>query len=533
LLALVFKEISEYNDKDIEEIIFLSVLICVVVTVNAFFVYIRNVLPHKFIVNKVLERKKILVKNILNSDIDKVQNWEVSDILVRVNEDMGVVEKFIGETSVECIALIASSLVAQVILLYMFLPVTVIAFITTPIFLLVISKISDKVGQNAKDIKENTVILNNQLLKSIDGNLEIQVFSKENEFINKFDKTLKEIKSENIKLKKNRLNMLSIGKFGNIIPIIVIVFLGFYFVKQGIYTLGAWLAMFYLMEFSNSIFTVIPELLSEYKEAAISVTRLKELESYFSKQKLDVMSNHKYEENRLTVKNLSFAYLEDKSVLQNIDVDIKQGEKIVIVGKSGCGKSTLIDLICGFLPYQTGEIRMWNHEKLMDFIAYADQEAVLFPATVEENIVLEYALKEDIKKRFQQVMKLVRLDEWLENTDEKENYFIGKRSNALSGGQRQKIGLARALLKTNYTDRAVLVLDEATSFIDIETEKKVIRDIFAINDLTCIFIAHRIASYEEADRILYMENGSIMESGTHFELMEKKGRYYSLLQYSM
>ena len=201
---------------------------------------------------------------------------------------MEIVERFIGETSLECITLIASSIVAFILLLYLFLPVTIVAFISTPVFLLVISKISDKIGGNAKEIQERTSQLNEQLLKSIEGNLEIQVFSKEKQFSEKFNKILVALKCENITLKRNRLNMLSIGKIGNLIPIIIIVFMGFYYVKQGIYTLGSWLAMFYLMEFSNSIFNALPELLSKYKEASVSVMRLKELELHFAEKMQDI-----------------------------------------------------------------------------------------------------------------------------------------------------------------------------------------------------------------------------------------------------
>ena len=326
---------------------------------------------------------------------------------------MEIVERFIGETSLECITLIASSIVAFILLLYLFLPVTIVAFISTPVFLLVISKISDKIGGNAKEIQERTSQLNEQLLKSIEGNLEIQVFSKEKQFSEKFNKILVALKCENITLKRNRLNMLSIGKIGNLIPIIIIVFMGFYYVKQGIYTLGSWLAMFYLMEFSNSIFNALPELLSKYKEASVSVMRLKELELHFAEKNARYI--YKCEKDILNIKNLSFSYEKNKMVLQNINLNIKQGEKIVIVGKSGCGKSTLINILCGFLPCKKGEIGIWNNEQPMDIFIYADQESNLFPGSIEENIVLKYERENDIKEVFQEIIKMVKLNGWIKN----------------------------------------------------------------------------------------------------------------------
>ena len=519
-MAIFLKEIAEYYDKKMEEIILLAIIICTIIVINAGLVFIRNIIPHKFVVNRIKEKKKKIVSSVLDNNNEKVRTQEASDILIRVNEDMEIVERFIGETSLECITLIASSIVAFILLLYLFLPVTIVAFISTPVFLLVISKISDKIGGNAKEIQERTSQLNEQLLKSIEGNLEIQVFSKEKQFSEKFNKILVALKCENITLKRNRLNMLSIGKIGNLIPIIIIVFMGFYYVKQGIYTLGSWLAMFYLMEFSNSIFNALPELLSKYKEASVSVMRLKELELHFAEKNARYI--YKCEKDILNIKNLSFSYEKNKMVLQNINLNIKQGEKIVIVGKSGCGKSTLINILCGFLPCKKGEIGIWNNEQPMDIFIYADQESNLFPGSIEENIVLKYERENDIKEVFQEIIKMVKLNGWIKNIKDEEKYDVGKNSKALSGGQRQKVGLARALIKANYTNKAILILDEATSYIDIETEKEIIKNIFAIDNLTCIFVAHRIVAYEGAERILYMENGSIVESGTHTELIEKK-----------
>ncbi len=531
VLAIFLKEIAEYYDKKMEEIILLAIIICTIIVINAGLVFIRNIIPHKFVVNRIKEKKKKIVSSVLDNNNEKVRTQEASDILIRVNEDMEIVERFIGETSLECITLIASSIVAFILLLYLFLPVTIVAFISTPVFLLVISKISDKIGGNAKEIQERTSQLNEQLLKSIEGNLEIQVFSKEKQFSEKFNKILVALKCENITLKRNRLNMLSIGKIGNLIPIIIIVFMGFYYVKQGIYTLGSWLAMFYLMEFSNSIFNALPELLSKYKEASVSVMRLKELELHFAEKNARYI--YKCEKDILNIKNLSFSYEKNKMVLQNINLNIKQGEKIVIVGKSGCGKSTLINILCGFLPCKKGEIGIWNNEQPMDIFIYADQESNLFPGSIEENIVLKYERENDIKEVFQEIIKMVKLNGWIKNIKDEEKYDVGKNSKALSGGQRQKVGLARALIKANYTNKAILILDEATSYIDIETEKEIIKNIFAIDNLTCIFVAHRIVAYEGAERILYMENGSIVESGTHTELIEKKGKYYKLISYSI
>lgn len=531
VLAIFLKEIAEYYDKKMEEIILLAIIICTIIVINAGLVFIRNIIPHKFVVNRIKEKKKKIVSSVLDNNNEKIRTQEASDILIRVNEDMEIVERFIGETSLECITLIASSIVAFILLLYLFLPVTIVAFISTPVFLLVISKISDKIGGNAKEIQERTSQLNEQLLKSIEGNLEIQVFSKEKQFSEKFNKILVALKCENITLKRNRLNMLSIGKIGNLIPIIIIVFMGFYYVKQGIYTLGSWLAMFYLMEFSNSIFNALPELLSKYKEASVSVMRLKELELHFAEKNARYI--YKCEKDILNIKNLSFSYEKNKMVLQNINLNIKQGEKIVIVGKSGCGKSTLINILCGFLPCKKGEIGIWNNEQPMDIFIYADQESNLFPGSIEENIVLKYERENDIKEVFQEIIKMVKLNGWIKNIKDEEKYDVGKNSKALSGGQRQKVGLARALIKANYTNKAILILDEATSYIDIETEKEIIKNIFAIDNLTCIFVAHRSVAYEGAERILYMENGSIVESGTHTELIEKKGKYYKLISYSI
>ncbi|TNF47822.1 MAG: ATP-binding cassette domain-containing protein, partial [Bacteroidetes bacterium] len=228
----------------------------------------------------------------------------------------------------------------------------------------------------------------------------------------------------------------------------------------------------------------------------------------------------------VTYKNVSFCYNEEP-VLKNIDLTIEKGKTLAIVGESGSGKSTLADLLPRFYDVTSGTILFDNTDikecslkDLRDHIGIVSQESILFNTTVKENIAfgMPNASLEDIIK----AAKIANAHEFISDLEAGYDTNIGERGNKLSGGQKQRISIARAILK----NPPILILDEATSALDTESEKLVQEALENLmKERTSIIIAHRLSTVKNADEIIVLSKGEIIERGKHDELLQKKGTY--------
>ncbi len=232
----------------------------------------------------------------------------------------------------------------------------------------------------------------------------------------------------------------------------------------------------------------------------------------------------------LKLNGLAFAYPDqpDQNVLKNIDLSIRKGEKIGIVGKSGSGKTTLVKILLGYYEIKGDAIVLDGQpvrsRELLDVISYVPQDATLFNRTITENIA--YAVNKKVtKKQVIEASKGALADEFIAKIPETYNAVVGERGVKLSTGQRQRIAIARAMLQ----DKPLLILDEATSALDSENEVLVQKSLENLwDDRTVISIAHRLSTLRKMDRILVFDNGRIVEQGTMKELLNLKGAFYDL-----
>jgi subfamily B ATP-binding cassette protein MsbA len=237
---------------------------------------------------------------------------------------------------------------------------------------------------------------------------------------------------------------------------------------------------------------------------------------------------------RIEVRNLNFRYRDDLPyVLQDINFVVEPGKTVALVGSSGSGKSTLVSLLARFYDYHEGailfddvDIRDYKLANLRAQIALVNQQVVLFNDTVHRNIaygVLQHASREAVEK----AAELAYAKEFIQRLQHGFDTVVGDNGVTLSGGQRQRVAIARALLK----DSPILILDEATSALDNESERAIQLALEKVmQNRTTLVIAHRLSTIENADLILVMEHGRIVESGDHPSLLQRGGRYAQLHQ---
>jgi len=236
--------------------------------------------------------------------------------------------------------------------------------------------------------------------------------------------------------------------------------------------------------------------------------------------------------NALKFNNVGFSYLDGHSVLRNIDLEIKKGETIALVGPSGAGKTTLTDLVARFYDVSEGsitldgvDVRDFNQENLRQLIGIVSQESILFNDSIKNNVAL--GRPELTQGQIEEAAKAAYAHDFILAQEKGYDTEIGERGGKLSGGQKQRLSIARALLK----DPEILILDEATSALDSQSEKAVQKALETLmENRTSIVIAHRLSTVMHADKIVVLDKGEIVEIGTHQELIANKKLYYSLIQ---
>lgn len=256
------------------------------------------------------------------------------------------------------------------------------------------------------------------------------------------------------------------------------------------------------IKYNNVVIDLIVRGLSEYNDLS---NKLKE--SVKTKEKIEDFE-------KIVIKNVFFSYSKEKEIFKNLNLEIKKGEKIGIVGKTGSGKSTLINILCGLLNVSKGDIYFDNiknekkYKLIQNIVGYVPQSVSILDETIQFNVCLTETIEKKNFQKLKEVLKLVDLDKLVESLSDKYNSIVGENGSRLSGGQNQRLGIARAIFKKPK----ILILDEATSALDLATEEKIIKNILKyLPNLTIISISHRPSSLHFCDKIFQTIDNSLVE----------------------
>ena len=391
-------------------------------------------------------------------------------------------------------------------------------------------KLENKFGETYSKISDQTAEINTIAQEDIAGIKLVKAFSREKYEINKFLKMNKVYYDLNMEQAKIIGDYFPPIEFLTNIALVIMIVLGGFLVMDGEVSIGI------LVAFNGYIWNLIwpmrmlgelTDLLSRTVSSANKIFAIMDKDpSIKTKENFKDVKNIK---GNIKFEGVNFKY-DDKLVLKNINLDIKAGSTVAIMGATGAGKSSLINLIGRYYDTCKGSIKIdgidikeYNLEFLRKNMAIVPQETFLFSETILNNIKFsnENASFEEIKE----ASKLACANEFIEGLELGYNTEIGERGIGLSGGQKQRIAIARSLVRK----AKILILDDSTSALDMETEHELLKNLSnRKHESTTFIIAHRISAVKNADLIIYLEDGQIKESGTHDELLKKKGRYYDI-----
>lgn len=311
-----------------------------------------------------------------------------------------------------------------------------------------------------------------------------------------------------------------------------VIWMGSYLIVNGDITAGNFVSFLAAL---LMLYTPVKTIGNNYNSIQMSMLAIERLDDLLAKTPKIVNSENPIQLDQIrtgiSYKNVSFHYIPDRNVLNNVNVDIRVGETVALVGNSGGGKTTFVNLLPRFYDVADGSItidgvdlRQLDLHSLRDKIAIVFQDNFLFAGTFRENIVLNNKDVDD--REVYKALKDACLDDFVMSLDKGLDTEVGERGILLSGGQKQRLAIARAFLK----DSPIVILDEATSALDNKSEAVVQQAIENLmKDRTVFIIAHRLSTVQNADRILVINNGEIVEEGSHAKLLETKDSIYSSL----
>lgn len=474
--------------------------------------------------------RKDLYDKLLKLDFNYYDNTKTGDIMARMTGDTDALRHFIAWVIYNILSNGAIFIFAIVSMSYVSLKLTLFMIVICPIIAYLTMKMRKEISPTFYNIREAYSKLNSVTQENISGNRVVKAFSRENYETEKFMK-------QNINYKDKNLDTNNIiGKFiptleffSNSLSIVMILAGGFFVINKSM-TLGDLVIFNGLIWALNIPMRMAGQLINDSERFIASSIKIRELLNTETKIKSkDSAINLNRIRGHIIFDNVSFNYGDDKA-LRHISFEVKPGQTIGIIGHTGAGKSTLVNLICRFYDATRGDIYIDNInikdleiKRLRESIGMAMQDIFLFSDTIEGNIA--YGAPAASFDQVKNIASIANAHEFITQMPEGYDTIIGERGVGLSGGQRQRISLARALI----TNPSILILDDTTSAVDMETEFKIQKEVnFKNSNRTNFIIAHRISSVKSADLILVLENGEIVERGTHDNLIKNKGYYYEV-----
>ncbi|TFZ39505.1 ABC transporter ATP-binding protein [Soehngenia longivitae] len=490
----------------------------------------------EFIIAGISQR---VVYKIRKDIFDKFQKMPViffdrtthGELMSRVTNDIDNINNTISQTMIQFMHTFISTIGTVFIMFYINKIMALVTLATVPIVLLVTRTIANNTKKYFKTQQQFLGNLNGHIEESISGIDVVRMFNKEDDMINKFKRFNDDLKEVGVKAQIwSGFIMPIMNAIGNL-TFVIIVLSGSLLVLNNAITIGVVTSfIFYSKQFQRPI-NELASTFNQLQSGIAGAERVFEIldEEDEREDELDAIEADNIK-GKVEFKNVYFNYSKNKEVLKDISFMVEAGTKVALVGPTGAGKTTIVNLLTNFYEVTKGEILIddmninkYKKNSLRNMFGVVLQDTYLFSGTIKENI--RYGKLDATEEEIIAACKISNADEFIKRLPNGYDTYISEGGGNLSQGQRQLLAIARAVLK----DPSILILDEATSNVDTRTELKIQEAMISLmKNRTTFIIAHRLSTIRDADIIMMIEDGRIIEKGTHEELIETKGAYFNL-----
>ncbi|MBR3580535.1 MAG: ABC transporter ATP-binding protein [Lachnospiraceae bacterium] len=528
-------DVNGWNLADYKQDFIRLIAIMVGLTLIRVTIVYLDCMAYEHVSQKTLYRiRNFLYDKIQRQDMKFYSTYRTGDLMTRVTGDLDAVRHNIAwvvRMIVESITLYTATAVYFFIMNW---KLAICLLIVTPIIFVIVFRFRKSVAPKHALLREKLAGMNTEAQENISGNRVVRAFAREGYEIDKFDKANKDFEETGINTHMTWLRFFpAVETVANALPVIHLVVGGIFFMNGEI-SMGDYVAFSGLIWAIANPMRQMGNIMNEFQR--FSAASAKVMEIYYSEPEIldkpDAIPHPGRFDGKVEFKHVSFQYDDGiYPVLKDISFVAEPGETVAIIGETGCGKTSLIQMIPRFFEATSGQVLVddvpvekYKLEDLRKNIGLATQDVLLYSDTIEGNIAYGAStMKPDEVTKY---AKYSAAADFIEKLPEGYDTIVGERGVGLSGGQKQRISLARALA----IRPSILILDDTTSAVDMETEK-VIQHSLRNLDFPCtkIIIAQRISTTKAADKILVLKDGKIIEAGTHKELVEQKGYYADLV----
>jgi len=517
--------------KDSHMLVIISIVFVTILVVESLIEFLNTYMRSHYRIKCGRTMRSVSSRKINNLSIAYYEEHHTGSTVTQVINDIKRLERYYIYFVDDILSYLPVRFIGGMILLFVLnYKLALISLILSPVLGYFVNKVSLKLGSHATGIQEELSISNSKLRDLLEGIHIYKTYGMKQQFDNEYYETCKNINTHATAIGRNWNLMSAISTFNVLIPLIITYGIGGWFISRGEMTVGQ---LFTFAQVINPVISSFDRMNKAWGQTIITAGRAKHffelLESDEERCDGSDFSNYPGDEI-ISVKNLAFSYVEDVPVLKDVSFSINRGEKVAIVGASGSGKSTLHKLLVGHYENYSGDIhvydknlRDWNLNKLRSNISYISQDVYLFCSSLKENIA--YGNLEASEPELYEASKKAYAHDFINSFKEGYDTVIGERGMKLSGGQKQRVSIARAILK----NAPILLLDEPTSALDTKAEHYVQ---MAIENMelqkTVIIIAHRLSTIINSDKIIVLDEGTVVEIGTHETLINKNGKYKEL-----